>query len=106
LLGSWLQARKALCALRGLVKLQALVRGHLVRRQASHTLRCMQALVAAQNRARAARLRMLDDEKPFRTTPPTRRSSPHHPRFRHHQVRQRSVRTLSALSRAQPKSCA
>jgi hypothetical protein len=109
LLGSWLQARKALCALRGLVKLQALVRGHLVRRQASHTLRCMQALVAAQNRARAARLRMLDDEKPFRTprtTPPTRRSSPHHPRFRHHQVRQRTVRTLSALSRAQPKPCA
>ncbi|KAF8721884.1 hypothetical protein HU200_003738 [Digitaria exilis] len=81
-------ARKALCALRGLVKLQALVRGHLVRRQASHTLRCMQALVAAQNRARAARLRMLDDDKPVRTpriTPtPTRRSSPHHPRFRHH----------------------
>ncbi|CAL4918009.1 unnamed protein product [Urochloa decumbens] len=86
-------ARKALCALRGLVKLQALVRGHLVRRQASHTLRCMQALVAAQNRARAARLRMLDDEddlKPFaaartpaRTTPATRRNSPHHPRFRH-----------------------
>ncbi|XP_066325086.1 protein IQ-DOMAIN 19-like [Miscanthus floridulus] len=80
-------ARKALCALRGLVKLQALVRGHLVRRQASHTLRCMQALVAAQNRARAARLRMLEDEKPVRTprTTLTRRSSPHHPRLRHHQ---------------------
>jgi sRNA-binding protein len=84
-----LQARKALCALRGLVKLQALVRGHLVRRHASHTLRCMQALVAAQNRARAARLRMLEDEKAVRTprTTPTRRSSPHHPRLRHHQVR-------------------
>ncbi|KAL5683263.1 hypothetical protein ACJX0J_009648, partial [Zea mays] len=79
-------ARKALCALRGLVKLQALVRGHLVRRQASHTLRCMQALVAAQNRARVERLRMLEDEKPVRTprTTPGRRSSPHHPRFRHH----------------------
>ncbi|TVU46044.1 hypothetical protein EJB05_05561, partial [Eragrostis curvula] len=84
-------ARKALCALRGLVKLQALVRGHLVRRQASHTLRCMQALVAAQNRARVARLRLLDDDKPAalrtptRSTTPTRRS-PHHPRStRHHQ---------------------
>uniref|UniRef100_A0A453LRF8 DUF4005 domain-containing protein n=1 Tax=Aegilops tauschii subsp. strangulata TaxID=200361 RepID=A0A453LRF8_AEGTS len=82
-------ARKALCALRGLVKLQALVRGHLVRRQASNTLRCMQALVAAQNRARTARLRLLDDvERPLRTPrmTPTRRS-PHHPRLRQHQVR-------------------
>ncbi|PAN46040.1 hypothetical protein PAHAL_9G159400 [Panicum hallii] len=89
-------ARKALCALRGLVKLQALVRGHLVRRQASHTLRCMQALVAAQNRARAARMRMLDDEKPVRTprTTPTRRSSPHHPRFRHHQDMEENVKIV------------
>jgi hypothetical protein len=86
-LGIDAQARKALCALRGLVKLQALVRGHLVRRQASNTLRCMQALVAAQNRARTARLRLLDDEKPIRTPrmTPTRRS-PHHPRLRQHQV--------------------
>ncbi|CAN6287461.1 unnamed protein product [Urochloa humidicola] len=100
-------ARKALCALRGLVKLQALVRGHLVRRQASHTLRCMQALVAAQNRARAARLRMLDDgdgddgnkppsaaRTPARTTPATRRSSPHHPRFRHHQDAEENVKIV------------
>ncbi|CAN6310118.1 unnamed protein product [Urochloa humidicola] len=98
-------ARKALCALRGLVKLQALVRGHLVRRQASHTLRCMQALVAAQNRARAARLRMLDDDDgdrppaaaaartPARTTP-TRRSSPHHPRFRHQQDAEENVKIV------------
>lgn len=46
-------ARKALCALRGLVKLQALVRGQLVRRQASATLRRMQALVEAQSRLQA-----------------------------------------------------
>ncbi|XP_068635100.1 protein IQ-DOMAIN 19-like [Aristolochia californica] len=54
-------AKKALNALKGLVKLQALVRGHLVRKQAKATLRCMQALVTVQIRARAQRLRMSDE---------------------------------------------
>ncbi|KAL8481680.1 hypothetical protein ACS0TY_027986 [Phlomoides rotata] len=56
-------ARKALNALKGLVKLQALVRGHLVRKQATATLRCMQALVSVQARARAQRLRMSEETK-------------------------------------------
>ncbi|XP_073046945.1 LOW QUALITY PROTEIN: protein IQ-DOMAIN 19-like [Primulina eburnea] len=56
-------ARKALNALKGLVKLQALVRGHLVRKQANATLRCMQALVNAQARARVRRMLFAEDSK-------------------------------------------
>ncbi|KAK9078339.1 hypothetical protein SSX86_002396 [Deinandra increscens subsp. villosa] len=46
-------ARKALRALRGLVKLQALVRGFLVRKRAAATLYSMQALFRAQTAVRS-----------------------------------------------------
>ncbi|XP_078149643.1 protein IQ-DOMAIN 19-like isoform X2 [Carex rostrata] len=79
-------ARKALCALKGLVKLQALVRGRLVRKQASATLRCMQALVAVQTRARLQRIKILEEEERSQCRTPQRqrsvRNSPQHPRFR------------------------
>ncbi|KAG7557349.1 IQ motif EF-hand binding site [Arabidopsis suecica] len=42
-------ARRALRALRGIVKLQALVRGNNVRNQAKLTLRCIKALVRVQD---------------------------------------------------------
>ncbi|KAK3150552.1 hypothetical protein QOZ80_3AG0234670 [Eleusine coracana subsp. coracana] len=66
-------ARTALCALRGIVKLQALVRGQLVRKQANATLRCMQALLAAQTQLR---MRVLHQEHH------QHHSRPRHPRHR------------------------
>lgn len=51
------QARKALRALKGLVKLQALVRGYLVRKRATATLHSMQALIRAQTSIRSQRAR-------------------------------------------------
>ncbi|XP_020598525.1 protein IQ-DOMAIN 14-like isoform X2 [Phalaenopsis equestris] len=50
-------ARRALRALKGLVKLQALVRGHNVRKKANITLQCMQSLVRVQRSVLDQRIR-------------------------------------------------
>ncbi|CAK7340931.1 unnamed protein product [Dovyalis caffra] len=56
-------ARKALCALKGLVKLQALVRGHQVRKQTTATLRRMHTLMTIQARARCHRVQMAGESQ-------------------------------------------
>lgn len=53
--GNCWQARKALRALKGVVKLQAHVRGYLVRKEAAETLHSMQALLRAQATIRMRR---------------------------------------------------
>ncbi|KAI4323488.1 hypothetical protein L6164_023087 [Bauhinia variegata] len=53
-------ARKALRALKGIVKLQAIIRGTTVRRKAMNTLKCLQSIVNIQSQVCARRLQMVE----------------------------------------------
>ncbi|XP_042506146.1 protein IQ-DOMAIN 3-like [Macadamia integrifolia] len=56
-------ARRALRALRGLVRLKSLIDGHAVKRQATSTLRCMQTLARVQSQIRTRRIRMSEENQ-------------------------------------------
>ena len=57
------QARRALRALRGLVRLKSLIQGQSVKRQATTTLRCMQTLARVQSQVRGRRIRMSEENQ-------------------------------------------
>ena len=54
-------ARRALRALRGLVRLKTMITGQSVKRQAASTLRCMQTLARLQSQVRERRIRMSEE---------------------------------------------
>lgn len=56
-------ARRALRALRGLVRLKSLVDGPTVKRQTGNTLKCMQTLSRVQTQIQSRRLRMLEENR-------------------------------------------
>lgn len=56
-----MQARKALRALKGLVRLQAIIRGRLVRKQTVTTLKCLQSVVNIQSRVCAGRFQSVKE---------------------------------------------
>ncbi|XP_042379201.1 protein IQ-DOMAIN 2-like [Zingiber officinale] len=56
-------ARRALRALRGLVRLKSLIDGNSVKRQATTTLRYMQMLARIQSQIRTRRIRMLEENQ-------------------------------------------
>lgn len=55
-----LKARRAFKTLKGIIRLQALIRGHLVRRQAVATLHCVHGIVKFQALVRGQKVRRSD----------------------------------------------
>lgn len=56
-------AKRALRALRGLVRLKSLVEGSTVKRQTTNTLKCMQSLSRVQSQINSRRIRMAEENQ-------------------------------------------
>lgn len=56
-------ARRALRALRGLVRLKSLVQGPFVKRQTANALRCMQTVARVQSQIQSRRIRMSEENQ-------------------------------------------
>ncbi|KAF7811731.1 protein IQ-DOMAIN 1 [Senna tora] len=56
-------AKRALQTLRGLMRLEALIKGHYVKQQVATTLKCMQALARRQSQVRVRRIRMSEENQ-------------------------------------------
>ncbi|XP_076905377.1 protein IQ-DOMAIN 22-like [Bidens hawaiensis] len=86
-------ARRARRALKALVRLQAVVRGHILRKQTADMMRRLQALIRAQARARALRSQITDSTTKSATSqchlhhhgPPTPEKLEHFPHAKHDQ---------------------
>ncbi|XP_057525180.1 protein IQ-DOMAIN 13-like [Amaranthus tricolor] len=55
-------ARRSFRAIRGLARLQVVMKGHSVQRQTENTLKCMQLLVRVQNQIQSRRIQMLESQ--------------------------------------------
>lgn len=85
-------SRRALRALKGLVKLQALVRGHIVRQQTADYLRQMQAMIRAQSRARSGRSQVSGSPHSSTKSVQFLHAGPTTPEKFEHVIRERSMK--------------
>ncbi|XP_055821458.1 protein IQ-DOMAIN 22 [Solanum dulcamara] len=99
-------SRRALRALKGLVKLQALVRGHIIRQQTADYLRQMQAMCRAQSRARAGRSQVSGSPHSSTKSVQFLHADPTTPEKFEHVIRARSLKhdETSTLKRNTSKS--